>query len=207
MFTRDDWTLFRQLETLGQKAGVAKDKIPCLVAKELVDNALDATGACRYGLLGGGFYVEDDGQGIEGTDDEIAKLFSVARPLTSSKLLRLPTRGALGNGLRVVTGAVLASGGSLVVSTRGRQLRLVPQDDGSTSVERTGAYERPGTRVEVTLGSTLPYSSNVFDWAKRASILAGGASSYPGRSSPFWYDADAFSSSASQRASGARASS
>ena len=193
MFTRNDWTLFRQLETLGQKAGVARDKIPRLVAKELTDNALDSGGSCRYGLLkGGGFFVEDDGGGIPGTDNEIAAVFSVARPLTSTKLLRLPTRGALGNGLRVVTGAVLASGGRLAVSTGGRRLRLVPQDDGSTSVARVGDYERKGTRIEVTLGSTLPLGANVFEWAKRAVLLARGGSTYAGRSSPFWYDADGF---------------
>jgi hypothetical protein len=44
------------------------------------------------------------------------RCFSINRPMVSTKLLRLPTRGALGNGLRVVTGAVLASGGSLVGS-------------------------------------------------------------------------------------------
>ena len=43
---------------------------------------------------------------------------SIRRPFISSKLLRMPTRGALGNGLRVVAGVVLASGGRLVVATR-----------------------------------------------------------------------------------------
>ena len=38
--------------------------------------------------------------------------------MVSTKLLRLPSRGALGNGLRVVAGAVLASEGSLVVMAR-----------------------------------------------------------------------------------------
>src|SRR3712207_9128722 len=45
------------------------------------------------------------GDGIPGDDAEIAALFSINRPLTSSKYLRRPTRGALGNGLRVVAGA------------------------------------------------------------------------------------------------------
>src|SRR5262249_12937873 len=114
MYEREDWVLFRNLGTLGQKAGVPLEKIAALVAKELTDNALDAGAECRVGLLdGNGFWVEDDGEGISGTDEEIAELFSIKRPLKSSKLVRLPTRGALGNGLRVVAGAVLASGGSL----------------------------------------------------------------------------------------------
>jgi hypothetical protein len=99
-------------------------RIPGLVAKEVTDNALDEAGRCRIGTLEDihGFWVEDDGGGIPGDDAAIAALFSIARPLTSSKILRRPSRGALGNGLRIVAGAVLASGGTLVVSTRGRVL-------------------------------------------------------------------------------------
>ena len=76
------------------------------------------------GEIGEGYFIEDDGPGID--PDEVARLFSIARPLTSSKMLRLPTRGALGNGLRVAAGAVLASGGKLAVETRGAQLTLKP---------------------------------------------------------------------------------
>ena len=42
MFTREDWTLFRSLQTLGQKAGVPRNRLARLVFKELADNALDA---------------------------------------------------------------------------------------------------------------------------------------------------------------------
>ena len=68
------------------------------------DNALDQAGTCRFGLLpeGDGAYVEDDGGGIEGDDLRVAHLFSIARPMVSTKVRRMPTRGALGNGLRVV---------------------------------------------------------------------------------------------------------
>jgi hypothetical protein len=43
--------------------------------------------------------VEDDGDGIPGSDEQIAALFSIRRPLTSTKILRRPVRGASGNGL------------------------------------------------------------------------------------------------------------
>ena len=79
---------------------------------------------CASGQLeDGGWYVEDDGPGIAGEPADIARLFSIRRPLVSSKLLRLPTRGALGNGLRVVAGAVLASGGRLVAGDPRAQAR------------------------------------------------------------------------------------
>jgi hypothetical protein len=196
LFHRQDWTLFRNLQTIGQKAGVRPEKIPRLVAKELVDNALDAGGSCRFkSLEDGRFHVKDDGPGLPGTDEEIAALFSVARPLTSSKLLRLPTRGALGNGLRVVAGAVLATGGELVVKTRGRSLRLTPRDtDGETDITRLGGWRGQGTRVEVRLGPALSVDDGLSTWANRALLFAtaGGGKVYRGRTSPWWYDSDSF---------------
>ena len=187
MFSREDWTLFRTLGTLGQRAGVAVETIPRLVAKELADNALDEVG------LGAdnGFFVDDKGQGIPGSDEEVAALFSIGRPLISSKLLRLPTRGALGNGLRVVAGAVLATGGRLTVSTNGRVLKLHPQDDGSTGFEIVGKCSRAGTRVDVVLGESLTVNESTLSWATQAIKLAQGEG-YKGKTSPFWYDGDAF---------------
>jgi hypothetical protein len=195
LFNRQDWTLFRSLSTLGQRAGVTQDAIPALVVKELVDNALDAAGTCRYGRTGDrGLYVQDDGDGLPGTDADIAALFSVARPLSSSKLLRLPTRGALGNGLRVVAGAVLASGGRLTVKTRGRALRLRPRDaDGMTDVEHVKPWKGTGTRVDVVLGDALPVDDSTFRWATQGAAMAtSDGQSYRGATSPWWYDADAF---------------
>jgi hypothetical protein len=192
-FEREDWTLFRTLSTLSQKAGVPVALLPRLVCKELTDNGLDEASTCEVGLLDGdGFFIEDDGDGIPGTDAEIAALFSIRRPLTSSKLLRLPTRGALGNGLRVVTGAVLGSGGSLVVATRGRTLRLVPLDDGTTQAEVVGDYHEQGTRIEVRLGLPLVVDESTLNWAEWAILLAEGGPKYKGKTSPHWYDTDAF---------------
>ncbi len=192
-FAREDWTLFRTLGTLSQRAGVAVNVIPQLVAKELVDNALDVHACVSIDMISGanGFCIVDSGDGIPGTDNDIARLFSVDRPLVSSKLLRLPTRGALGNGLRVVAGAVLATGGTLVVSTRGRRLALYPQDDGTTIAKIVGTFDGPGTRIEVVLGNALSVDTTALYWAERAIQLAKG-DSYRGKTSPFWYDADAF---------------
>lgn len=192
LFGRDDWTLFRNLATLGQKAGVGRDRLAQLALKELADNALDAGAKCTVGEMTGGWYfVEDDGEGIEGDDAYVARLFSIKRPLTSSKLFRLPTRGALGNGLRVVAGCVLASGGKLRVRTRGRWLELAPQDDGSTQPTKGKKANATGTRVEIKFGADLAEQEDILNMAEVA-VGMRGASKYQGKTSPHWYDSDSF---------------
>ena len=121
-FERADWALFRTIDGLQQKAGVSAHRLRRHVLTELADNALDEAGNARVGQLpdGAGYFIEDAGGAID--PDEVARLFSISRPLVSTKLLRLPIRGALGNGLRVVAGAVLASGGTLSVITLNRRI-------------------------------------------------------------------------------------
>jgi hypothetical protein len=135
-FERDDWSLFRTVEGLQQKAGVPKDELARLVLKELADNGLDEGATVKIGELPKkrGYFIEDNGPGIDGTPQEIATLFSIARPMLSSKLLRRPTPGAVGNGLRVVPGAVYASEGSLSVITNNQRIELRPERDGTTAV-------------------------------------------------------------------------
>jgi hypothetical protein len=194
-FEREDWSLFRTVEGLQQRAGVALDRLTRLVMKELADNGLDNTAEVNVGELpnGRGYYVEDKGSGIDGTPEQIAALFSIARPMVSTKLLRLPTRGALGNGLRVVAGAVLASDGSLVVTTRDRRIVLRPERDGSTTVVSVKSVKRPvGTRVEINFGPALPCDEATLFWANVALHLARPGSVFAGKSSPWWYDAAQF---------------
>ena len=190
-FERKDWTSFRTVEGLMQKAGVAKELLTRLVMKELTDNALDAAGKVEVGKLPKkrGYFVEDMGNGIEGTPQEIAHLFSIARDLVTSKLIRLPQRGALGNGLRVVASADLVSGGSLAVITRDKRIELRPERNGTTSVVKVTKVKFPiGTRIEITFGSALPCNEGTLYWAQIASRLAPWGKSYTGKSSPWWYD-------------------
>ena len=196
MFERADWTLFRTAEGLQQKAGVPLRLLRRLVFKELGDNALDGGGRLRFGPVEADretFFVEDDGPGLDGTPKQIAELFSIARPLRSSKLLRLPQRGQLGNGLRVVAGAVLASEGTLVVITRNHRITLQPKSDGSTSVINVVKADQPvGTRIEISFGPALPKDSDPFAWVQQAQAVAGIGEAYQGRSSAYWYDAAQF---------------
>ena len=194
-FERPDFASFRTVEGLQQKAGVAANKLRRLIMKELTDNALDTSALVRIGQLpDGGYFVEDDGDGIDGKPEQIARLFSIARPMVSTKLLRLPTRGALGNGLRVVAGAVLASNGFLVVTTRNKRIELRPERDGSTTVVSVTPIDFPiGTRIEIGFGPTIPEDEDAdpLGWSIVAIEMAEGQS-YTGKSSPWWYDAAQF---------------
>jgi hypothetical protein len=194
-FERPDWSLFRTIEGLQQRAGVPKSQLPRLVLKELADNGLDNGAEVTVQALpkNRGYVIEDNGSGIDGAPEDIARLFSINRPMVSTKLLRLPTRGALGNGLRVVTGAVLVSGGCLVVTTRNRRIELRPERDGTTTVTGVKAVKFPvGTRIEVQFGPTLPCDQNTLYWAKVACRMAQLGNQYLGKSSPWWYDAAQF---------------
>jgi hypothetical protein len=189
-FEREDWTLFRTVEGSQQKAGVPKQRLRRLVLKELADNGLDTGAMVKVGVIDGGYYVEDLGAGID--SEQVPHLFSIARPLVSTKLLRLPIRGALGNGLRVVAGAALASDGLLAVITRDRRIELRPERDGTTTVVSVKEVKFPvGTRVEISLGPALPSDQAALAWAQIACHLAQGTT-YGGRSSPWWYDLSQF---------------
>jgi hypothetical protein len=196
MAEREDWTLFRTVDGLMQKAGVPAKYLRRLVLKELGDNALDTGAAIRFRRIDGSpdrYFVEDDGPGFDLTPEQIAELYSIRRPMRSSKLLRLPQRGALGNGLRIVAGAVLAAEGSLVVTTRDLRIVLQPQADGSTAVANVTVIDHPlGVRVEVGFGPALPRDPDALMWIRRADRAARTGKSYDGRSSPFWYDAPQF---------------
>ena len=189
-FERADWTSFRTVEGLQQKAGVAQGRLRRLVLKELTDNALDTGTAVRVGEIVGGYFIEDEGPGLD--PGGVARLFSINRPLASTKMLRLPTRGALGNGLRVVAGAVLASDGFLTVITRGARMALKPGRDGLTRViERSATARTVGTRVEIGFGPDLPADGDALRLARIAIHLARGGA-YAGQSSPWWYDVPQF---------------
>ena len=90
--------------------------------KELVDNALDEMD--RVGQPGqvtitqdsdDTYTVTDQGRGFADSPEELARRFSLDNAMTSSKQWRRPTRGCVGNGLRVIVGSVVGSGRIIVL--------------------------------------------------------------------------------------------
>ena len=177
MAERPDWSLFRTFDGLSQRAGVPARQLRRLVLKELADNALDTNTEIDYGEIDDDrYFVEDRGPGLDGTPEQIAELYSMARPMRSTKLLRLPQRGALGNGLRVVAGAVFASEGSLTVITRNKRIELQPLADGTTKVVGVMPADRVvGTRIEISFGSTMPTMATLLDGLALRRILPSRA--------------------------------
>jgi hypothetical protein len=190
MFERADWRLFIDPLALPQKAGCSPDQIGRVILKELVDNALDAGGdPGKVLVVGTEFqcYVIDNGPGID--PDEVPRLFAVNRPLLSSKLKRLPTRGMLGNGLRVVMGAVAAFGGKIVVTTRGVSLELeVDTVSGETRAVRADETPAPyaENRVELTFPRPI-FNADDFEFARAAIEVAEDGEIYKGPSQRAWY--------------------
>jgi hypothetical protein len=194
---REDWTLFSSLGTLTSAAGVSVGLLRRLCLKELVDNALDAPNASKATIeepVPGHYVIQNDGDGLDGTPGEIARLFRIDRPLASSKLKRLPLRGAFGNGLRVVAGALIASrGGYLVVTTRGQCLTITPLEDGGADVAPEAADDfLVGTRIEISFGPDLPKDPNALLWARQAIAMNEGGKGYSGKPSLHWFDAETF---------------
>lgn len=191
-FEREDWTRFRTVQGLQQQAGVPAELLRRLALKELTDNTLDEGNVSVGRMPDGGCFVQDDGRGFDGTPDDIARMFSIDRPLISTKLWRLPTRGAQGNGLRVVAGCVFASNGSLVVTTRGKRITLRPEHDGTTTVVSVKPVKNQvGTRIEISFGPAIPKDAHALHWADVATVMNRGET-YRGNSSPWWYDASEF---------------
>lgn len=195
LFERDDWRLFTSYTTLPQKAGVSKDDLDRVVLKELMDNALDAgTGVNMIEDFDGFVSISNRGKGM--TKDVIERVYSVNRPLVSSKLIRLPSRGALGNGLRVVSGAVIATNGDLRITSKGivYDISWTEGIASATEVDRVDDLEL--TDVRIRLGHwEHEFDEEWTEWARYTLMLSDdytGGSTYKGKTSAYWYNSEQF---------------
>jgi hypothetical protein len=187
LFERADWRLFIDPYTLPQKAGCEPRQIGLAILKELVDNSLDCnarnvtvTGDAQHAL------VRDDGPGIDPA--LIPALFAVNRPMLSSKLKRLPTRGMLGNGLRVVMGAVTAHRGKITVTSRdvGYELAINTVTGATEIVQARSVPPAGGTAVELHFPRRI-FDAREFVFAREIVAVAGFGTVYAGFSQRAWY--------------------
>ena len=190
LYSRADWQLFLDHSTLPMMAGCQPHDLQRMILRELVDNAHDigakVTVTCDRRTRE--YIVADDGPGIDPA--LVVRLFSVNRAMVSSKLLRLPRRGALGNGLRVVVGGVAATKGSLVVESRGhRQVLRVNDATGATEVVSDEPIEpTPGTTVRIR----ARFDGLEGEHLENSIAFASEGETYAGPSSPYWYSPNDF---------------
>jgi hypothetical protein len=202
-FESQDWADYADLSKLPRRSGVPSEKLRRLVLKELVDNALDECDRVnRPGkvtvavdrIKPDRYTVTDEGAGLNGTPQEIATVFSLRRPKATSKLWRLPKRGAVGNGIRVIVGAVASGGGRIIIETRGQRIVLRPQaHNGKTEIEAVTGSERVlGASIAIEINSSCPKDDRELYWATTAIALARhrAESVYRRRANPLWLDLD-----------------
>jgi hypothetical protein len=192
-FSTDDWRDFLDLATLPRKAGCSPEDLPRIVYKEAADNGCDAGTlilAKDWTDPNGnrGICIKDAGHGLD--PEQVPTIYSPNRPQLSSKRIRRVLRGILGNGCRVIGGAVAASGGTLIVETRGRRLTL--QMDMATGEMLVANNEpipiEPGLTLYLALGPALALRKGDLDLAKATiQISRHAARLYSGPSSPWWY--------------------
>ena len=196
-FKRHDFQIY--ISNLSQRAGVPTGKIRKLVLKELVDNALDEMD--RVGRPGEvtitqdaehTYTVTDQGRGFADTPEELARRFSLDKAMTSSKQWRRPTRGCVGNGLRVIVGSVVSDGGRIIIKTRDRQITLRPRLDGTTAIEDVQAIDWPkGAAVTIEIDPSYYARGDTLDWANVAIELARRSGEpFARKPSHWWYDRD-----------------
>lgn len=186
---RQDWVDFVQVQTLCRRAGCRPDELALVAAKELIDNAFDASPrGVEVTFSDRLLFVEDQGPGMS---EELAlEVFSVKRPSLSSKRWRLARRGALGNGVRVIMGVVHVSAGYLVFESRGLGLVLeVAGADGATTVtKRFPSDLKEGTRIGIGFGERIALDGKaIISYAELCQAAAGSA--YGGsKAVPAWFD-------------------
>lgn len=191
-FIRTDASLFLHPDRLSQKAGAPKHLLRRMAIKEIVDNALDASPTAILTMVDADtFVIQDDGGGIDPV--KVPTMFSVTRPMMSTKLIRRPTRGMVGNGNRVVAGAAFASGGGLTVESRGvrQELSFAPQSGETIVIDRADSEVTEGTRITIRFGAALPRDEYATVWGDAAIRLAGN-SAKPMLTHPDWYSEASF---------------
>jgi hypothetical protein len=202
MLSRTHWHAYTSPSTISQETGIPVGNMLRSIAKELVDNGLDqcdrhdCQGEATIELEGTHtIVVTNDGPGWKASPQELAQVFSLARGSISSKLWRLPARGAMGLGLIQVTGAVASGGGTITISSCNRRTVLRPRiEDGLTEILEVGEIDYPlGTSIQVEVDAAYPADPFALSWAETAIRLAlGSREPYLGRPSVHWFDTDAF---------------
>ena len=194
-FEREDWSLFRTVEGLQQKAGVPKHKLRRLVLKELADNGLDdgARGPRRRAAQ------------AAATSSRTTAAGSTARRKRSPGCSASPARWSRPSccGCRRGARSATACGSSPVPSSPpAARSSSSPAIAGSCSAPSATAPRRSSARRRSSIRSA-PASRSASARRSRATATPctgrrspaswrSTGQTYAGKSSPWWYDAAQF---------------
>ena len=160
-----DWMRFLTSEGLAEKAGCPKDMFPEMIAKEFADNAADIGGySYKINQPIQKLVISNGGEGI--SSDDVAKIFSIKRPLRSSKHWRRGERGALGNGIRAALAGCRICGVQLSVISQGLRHSITLQDDGDVQIETFDHEAATGTTVVLQFSSLVCFYGDIENFLK-----------------------------------------
>jgi len=195
-FVRKDCSLY--ISNLPQKAGVDTAHIRALVLKELVDNALDECdragnpGAVTITQDGPDTYtVVDQGRGFDDAPEQLAHRFCLDKAMESSKQWRKPTRGMVGNGIKVIVASVVDGDRKIIVKTRNHEVVLCPKLDCSTDVVSVTDIDFPvGSAITIQINPAYRDWSSM-TWANQAiQVAKRSGEPFMRNTSVWWLDAD-----------------
>jgi hypothetical protein len=202
MVSRAHWHAYTSPSTISQETGVPISDMLRSVAKELTDNALDwcdkhgCPGEVTVAMEGTHtIIVTNAGPPWDAEPEKLAQIFSLARGSISSKLWRLPTRGAMGLGALQITGSVASGDGAITISSCNRRTVLRPRtEDGYTKILEVTEIDYPaGTQIRIEVDPAYPADPCALAWAQTAIQLARSSKEpYLGAPSVHWFDADSF---------------
>src|SRR5260221_8256216 len=138
------------------------------------------------------YTVIDSGRGFSDTPEELGYRFSIAKVMVPSKQWRRPTRGCVGNGLRVIVASVATGRGRIIVKTRNQAVTLRPRLDGSTAIEEVTPIEWPiGSAITIQIDRNYRAHGETLAWAQLAISLAqNSGAAFNRKPHPLWFDAD-----------------
>ena len=183
-----DWMRFLTSEGLAEKAGCPKSMFPKMIVKEFADNAADF-GDYKYKLYPAEQIVaiKNGGDGL--SPEDVRKIFSIKRPLRSSKHWRRGERGALGNGIRAALAGCRICDVELNVVSQGKNHSIALQDDGDVKINTTDNEPTEGTIVILRFTNSRGFDHSIEQYLK-PQFLTQGTKTVSGKPLPSWFKAE-----------------